>query len=94
LILGIHPFYDDYYCFHDYKYQPIGILSVLATLRAAGYEVSLFVLSALAKKEREATSQGTKRLIGMGKMNLVKGFQAAFIFTQYKLENSRRRGGC
>jgi len=40
LILGINPFFDDYYCFHDYKYQPIGILSVLATLRAAGYEVA------------------------------------------------------
>jgi len=40
LILGINPFFDDYYCFHDYKYQPIGILSVLATLRSAGYEVA------------------------------------------------------
>jgi len=40
LILGINPFFDDYYCFHDYKYQPIGILSVLATLRSAGYDVA------------------------------------------------------
>jgi excisionase family DNA binding protein len=41
LILGINPFFDDFYCYHDYKYQPIGILSVLATLRTAGYEVAL-----------------------------------------------------
>jgi len=40
LLLGINPFFDDFYCYHDYKYQPIGILSVLATLRAAGYEVA------------------------------------------------------
>jgi excisionase family DNA binding protein len=40
VILGINPFFDDFYCYHDYKYQPIGILSVLATLRSAGYEVA------------------------------------------------------
>ena len=40
MVLGINPFFDDYYCYQDYKYQPIGILSVLATLRAAGYEVA------------------------------------------------------
>jgi hypothetical protein len=71
LILGINPFFDDYYCFHNYKYQPIGILSVLATLRAAGYEVAF--LDALTKrrqqtrkpKELENTKGGYYRY-GMG----------------------------
>ena len=40
MLLGINPFFDDFYCYHDYKYQPIGILSVLATLRSAGHEVA------------------------------------------------------
>ena len=71
MIIGINPFFDDYYCFHDYKYQPIGILSVLATLRAAGYEVVF--LDAQTKrrqqtrkpKELENTEGGYYRY-GMG----------------------------
>jgi excisionase family DNA binding protein len=71
VILGINPFFDDYYCFHDYKYQPIGILSVLATLRAAGYDVAF--LDAVTKrrqqtrkpKELEKTEGGYYRY-GMG----------------------------
>jgi excisionase family DNA binding protein len=51
LILGINPFFDDYYCFHGYKYQPIGILSVLATLRSAGYEVAF--LDAMTKRRQQ-----------------------------------------
>jgi excisionase family DNA binding protein len=51
LILGINPFFDDYYCFHDYKYQPIGILSVLATLRSAGYDVAF--LDAQTKRRQQ-----------------------------------------
>ena len=51
MILGINPFYDDFYCYHDYKYQPIGILSVLATLRAAGYDVNF--LDAVTKRRQQ-----------------------------------------
>ena len=51
MILGINPFFDDYYCFHNYKYQPIGILSVLATLRSAGYEVAF--LDAVTKRRQQ-----------------------------------------
>jgi hypothetical protein len=51
LLLGINPFFDDFYCYHDYKYQPIGILSVLATLRAAGYEVAF--LDAQTKRRQQ-----------------------------------------
>ena len=51
MILGINPFFDDYYCFHDYKYQPIGILSVLATLRSAGHDVAF--LDAVTKRRQQ-----------------------------------------
>ena len=51
MLLGINPFFDDYYCYHAYKYQPIGILSVLATLRAAGYEVAF--LDAVTKRRQQ-----------------------------------------
>jgi hypothetical protein len=82
LILGINPFFDDYYCYHDYKYQPIGILSVLATLRSTGYDVAF--LDALTKrrqqtrkpKELENTEGGYYRY-GLGD----KAFQRAL--TEY-----------
>ena len=51
MILGINPFFDDFYCYHDYKYQPIGILSVLATLRSAGYDVAF--LDAVTKRRQQ-----------------------------------------
>ena len=51
MILGINPFFDDFYCYHDYKYQPIGILSVLATLRFAGYEVAF--LDAVTQRRQQ-----------------------------------------
>jgi len=51
VILGINPFFDDYYCFHNYKYQPIGILSVLSTLRSAGYDVAF--LDAVTKRRQQ-----------------------------------------
>jgi excisionase family DNA binding protein len=80
VVLGINPFFDDYYCFHNYKYQPIGILSVLATLRAAGYEVAF--LDAVTKrrqqtrkpKELENTDGGYYRY-GLGD----KAFQRALM---------------
>ena len=80
MILGINPFFDDYYCFHDYKYQPIGILSVLATLRSAGYDVAF--LDAVTKrrqqtrkpKELENTDGGYYRY-GLGD----KAFQRALM---------------
>jgi len=59
LILGINPFFDDYYCFHDYKYQPIGILSVLSTLRSAGYDVAF--LDADHKTKSLVNEVNTKR---------------------------------
>jgi hypothetical protein len=71
VVLGINPFFDDYYCFHDYKYQPIGILSVLATLRAAGYEVAFLDAQTNRRqqtrkpKELEKTEGGYYRY-GMG----------------------------
>jgi excisionase family DNA binding protein len=80
VILGINPFFDDYYCFHNYKYQPIGILSVLATLRSVGYEVAF--LDALTNrrqqtrkpKEIENTDGGYYRY-GLGD----KAFQQALV---------------
>lgn len=59
MILGINPFFDDFYCYYDYKYQPIGILSVLATLRcaqgqalrSAGYDVAF--LDAVTKRRQQ-----------------------------------------
>ena len=71
MILGINPFYDDFYCYHDYKYQPIGILSVLATLRSAGYEVGFLDAQTNRRqqtrkpKELENTSGGYYRY-GLG----------------------------
>jgi excisionase family DNA binding protein len=56
LILGINPFFDDFYCYHDYKYQPIGILSVLATLRSTGYEVGF--LDAQTNRRQQTRKPG------------------------------------
>ena len=80
MILGINPFFDDFYCYHNYKYQPIGILSVLATLRSTGYEVGF--LDAKTKrrqqtrkpKELENTEGGYYRY-GLGD----KAFQRALM---------------
>jgi excisionase family DNA binding protein len=80
LILGINPFFDDYYCFHNYKYQPIGILSVLATLRSAGYDVAFLDAQTNRRqqtrkpKEIEKTEGGYYRY-GMGD----KAYKAALM---------------
>jgi hypothetical protein len=80
LILGINPFFDDFYCYHDYKYQPIGILSVLATLRSAGYDVAF--LDALTKRRQQtrkpkelANTEGGYYRYGLGD----KAYKAALM---------------